>query len=183
MALGNRSGMASRIKLGTATCAALAALAGAGPAHAEPVDWVASGVECSSIMGIGLTTHLPDVRAYDNRRNVRERQRVGIQLSIARHTGSAWQQIGITEWYYALAWDHLPAQVWTSSAGRGHQLAHENFQWQLPSPGVYRVYIRIYHGRTSRMREKWSNRFILRHHGGLDDNGNGFPDYCLMASI
>jgi hypothetical protein len=182
MAGGNRSGMTRSIKLGVAACAAVVALAVAGPAQAAPVSWLASGVECSSIMGTGLTTHLPDVYAYNTRRYVRERQKVGIQLSIDKHTGSAWQEIGITEWYYAYAWDNFSAKAWISSAGRGTQLAHENFLWQLPGPGVYRVYIRFWHGPTPTMSAYRSGWKIFRHHGGYDDNGNGFPDYCLMTS-
>lgn len=169
-------------KVTLAAACALLMLAGPTSAQAAPViNWGGTGVSCSTIAGVGLATSLPAVRAYNTSR-FRDRQRVAIQLSIDQHNGAGWNEVARTAWYYAWAWDNFYAQAWVRSDGQ-RQLADQDFQWVLGGPGVYRVYIRVWHGTTSRMSWRRTGWKIPVHHGGQDDNGNGIPDYCLMWSV
>jgi hypothetical protein len=154
--------------------------AGMAPAQARtPVDWSGTDVFCGWLhignVAIGMAHHLPLVYAWNTtpRRNSQE---VALQERLLQALPSpqgGWTEVNRTDWYYARAWEDLPAQAWTSRTGT--QLNNEQMQWTFDRPGIYQVDIRIWWGATRYMRSKRTGWIYPTH------SPSPGADYCVFG--
>ena len=158
------------------------AVPSAAQAWVAPVRWDESDVICHVTQigntAYGLQTELPSVFAFDMRRGIRERQKVGLQLALHLWVpGQGWVEQYHTPWYYAYAWDNFRAQAWINSADGSVQKRWEKMQWALGLAGAWRVQVRTWFAATRYVGTRGPTRWRVPLHSGSRD---GRTDLCLV---